>query len=286
MLRTLARRSTVAAAAAVVAVQSDKLPIYSAPTPEIVLVDTPSKLERQIGNARRAVTTRYLEAHARVQGVVSRWIGVEEAVEKRVKSLVAPDEPVTPGILYVGVATLTGSIFARNRGLFTRGLLPPTLLVLSLNHFLPKTAHNISAYCGELEDRYFPTLAEKHEIANQHTAMTWERLKDAGRGAREGITNGVGTALERAEVATGLKLKETMGWSRGVAIAVEERTKEAAHIVEEKTEAAVEAVKETAAAAVKAVEQKTHAATTKTAQTTEKEPGVADKKADEPKRPT
>ncbi|GBE78867.1 hypothetical protein SCP_0200640 [Sparassis crispa] len=63
-------------------------------------------------------------------------IGVEEAVEKRVKSLVAADEPVTPGILYVGVATVTGSIFARNCGLFTRALLPPTLLVLSLNHFL------------------------------------------------------------------------------------------------------------------------------------------------------
>ncbi|KAL6298794.1 hypothetical protein BKA93DRAFT_830368 [Sparassis latifolia] len=61
---------------------------------------------------------------------------VQADVFQRVKSLVAPDEPVTPGILYVGVATVTGSIFARNCDLFTRALLPPTLLVLSLNHFL------------------------------------------------------------------------------------------------------------------------------------------------------
>lgn len=42
----------------------------------------PSELERQIGVARRAVTARYLDAQARVQGVVSRWIGVEQAVER------------------------------------------------------------------------------------------------------------------------------------------------------------------------------------------------------------
>ena len=45
------------------------------------MVETPSELEKQIAVARRAVTGTYLDARSRVQEVVSRWIGIEQAVE-------------------------------------------------------------------------------------------------------------------------------------------------------------------------------------------------------------
>lgn len=64
-----------------------KLPIYPSPDSEVVLVETPSELEKQIGVARRAVTTTYLDAHSRVQSVISRWIGVEQAVESACHSI-------------------------------------------------------------------------------------------------------------------------------------------------------------------------------------------------------
>ena len=44
-------------------------------------METPSELEKQIGVARRALTDTYLDAHSRVQAVVSRWTDVEQAVE-------------------------------------------------------------------------------------------------------------------------------------------------------------------------------------------------------------
>ena len=50
-------------------------------TPDILLVDSPSQLEREIGVVRRHVLRVYDDAHAHVQGWVSRWIGVEHAVE-------------------------------------------------------------------------------------------------------------------------------------------------------------------------------------------------------------
>ena len=129
----------------------------------------------------------------------------------RVKSLIAPDEPLTPGILYVGVATLTGSVLARNR-IFWRLTLPPALFILSLNHFLPKTSHNVSSYLGSLEDAHFPTLSEKHEIAKAHSAMTWERIKDATQNGRETFSEGIASLVGKVEAATGLKLCETLGW--------------------------------------------------------------------------
>jgi len=165
---------------------------------------------------------------------VSQWIGIEHAVEStffvilsnsqpevepscllgRVKSLVVPEEPLTPGVLYVGVATLTGSIISRNRFLPTRLFLPPLFFLLTFNHFLPKTSHNLSLYASELEERYAPRLKEKHDIANAHTRMTWERAKDATRDGQERLGGAVEGLVGRVQDATGLKLRETLGVGR------------------------------------------------------------------------
>ncbi|KAF9021578.1 hypothetical protein BDZ89DRAFT_1163682 [Hymenopellis radicata] len=56
---------------------------------------------------RKTITQTYGDAHAQVQGV--------DFVHPRVdcvKSLISPTEPVTPGILYIGITTLSGSVFA------------------------------------------------------------------------------------------------------------------------------------------------------------------------------
>ncbi|KAF9528766.1 apolipo protein O-domain-containing protein [Crepidotus variabilis] len=205
--------------------QSDKLSIYPSATPDILLVDSPSELENQIGVARRQAQSVYSDAHAEVQSWVAKWIGVEHAVEYRVKSIIAKDEPLTPGALYVGVATLTGSIIARNRFLPTRLLLPPIFLIASAQHFLPKTSHNLSAYLGSLEDRYFPSVAQTHDIAKAHSAMTWERVKDATKDGRASAGKAVTSAVDSIQEATGLKLRETFGWQ-----------KEQVHILEDKVE--------------------------------------------------
>ncbi|KAI9465824.1 apolipo protein O-domain-containing protein [Lactarius psammicola] len=193
------------------------LAIYPEPEREIVLVDTPSVLETQIGAARRAVTSVTRDVHAQVHGVVSKWIGIEHAVEHRVKSLIAPDEPLTPGLLYVGVASLTGSILARNRAIFSRVLLPPAFFYLSFKYFLPKTTQNVSAYAGSLEEKHFPSLAQKHAVAIAHSRMTWERLREAGIDGRDKLQDGLGSTVRKFQGLTGLKVEEALGHRTGVA---------------------------------------------------------------------
>ncbi|KAK7449827.1 hypothetical protein VKT23_013303 [Stygiomarasmius scandens] len=228
----------LAAAAVTLSTEKEKLSIYPAPDPEIVVQEVPSELEKQIGVARRHLTAAYSDAHAQVQGLVSKWIGVEHAVEHRVKAIISPEESLTPGILYVGVATLSGSIIARNRMLPVRFLLPPTLLVLSMNQFLPKTSANLSEYLGSVEETYFPNLAEKHAIANAHSRMTWERLKEATASGRASLYSGVESAVEKVQEATGLKLKETLGFGREVSKKTEGRVMEAVQVAQQKAEEA------------------------------------------------
>jgi len=235
-------------------------------------VDAPSVLETQIGVARRAATGVARDIHARVHGVVSQWIDIEHAVERasfpfspqdrlvftlihsfvlsclfflgRVKALVAPDEPLTPALLYVGVASLSGSILTRNRSVLTRVLLPPTFFLLSFNYLLPKTSQNVSAYAGALEEAHLPTLAQKHAVAIAHTHMTWERVRAAGIGGRDAVQEGLGGAVRKVQELTGLKVHEALG--RGATTARK---------AVEKAEEALKPVRDGAAEAVKPAEK-------------------------------
>ena len=124
-----------------------------------------------------------------------------------------------------------------------RFALPPTLLLLSFDHFLPKTYHNLSSYLGSLEDKYIPVVAEKHDIAKAHTAMTWERIRDATKDGRASLGGGVENAVHKAQDATGLKFTEALGWGKGVsdkALVAAKQIVEQAKEVEQKVEHAVE----------------------------------------------
>ncbi|TFK18332.1 hypothetical protein FA15DRAFT_675361 [Coprinopsis marcescibilis] len=229
------RAMLAAAVGAVTLVESprEKLSIYPAAEPQVLLAESPSPLALHISVYRKHLQNTYAGGHAYVQGWVSKWIGVEQAFENRVKSIISPTENLTPGLLYVGVSTLTGSILARNRIILTRILLPPIFLLVSANHFLPQTTTNLSNYLGSVEERYFPAFAHKHEIAKAHSAMAWERAREAYRDAREKVGERAVKGLDKVQDVTGLKIKETLGLGEGVVAQVKE---EAQSVLEKKVE--------------------------------------------------
>jgi len=203
----------------------EKLSIYPSPAPEIVLVDTPSVLETRIGEVRRNATDAYNSGYNQVHGLVSRWIGVEQAVESRIKSFRDPTEPLTPSILYVGIATLTGSVLARSRSLPVRVALPPTLFVASLMHFLPKTAANMGEYSEELEERFVPAFGHFRRTGVAHSRMGWEQLKDSTASGRESFSRSVSSVVGQVQAGTGLKLQEAMGYAQEKVEQAKEQTK-------------------------------------------------------------
>lgn len=184
-------------------------------------------LETHIGTVRRTLTGRYQEAHAHVQGLISRWIGVENRVEHRIKSLLPPDERLVPGVLYVAIAFLSGSVVARHRALPIRALLPPTLGIAAAVRFLPKTSSNVREYVGALEDHYTPEVARVHETGKAHSAMAWARVSESAAGARETVRGGVLAAVAQVQGATGLRLGEALGVARDMEEKAEKIVEEA-----------------------------------------------------------
>jgi organizing structure protein 2 len=166
----------------------------------------------------------------------------------------------------VAIATLTGSVVARNRSILTRATLPAALLALSAHHFLPKTTHNVRTYAGELEDKYAPGLAHIHDTGRAHTAMAIARAKES---FGEGYTTAERTlaqTLGRVQETTGLKVKDASAWGQqtvdeaatragGVLEKVKEQAATAEGVAKDKTFQLANKVQDTVAKAEKEVER-------------------------------
>ncbi|KIJ64200.1 hypothetical protein HYDPIDRAFT_28642 [Hydnomerulius pinastri MD-312] len=191
----------------------EKLPIYPTPSATLVLLDTPSPLELRIGQVRRELCGYYSGAQAQVQGVVDRWIHVEEVVESRIKSFRDPTEPLNPGLLYTGISALTASIFVRSRRLPTRIILPPLSLLAAFAYFLPRTAERVGDWAEELEGRYIPRVGEIRRTSVAHTGMGLAMLGEKVREGKEGLGKGARKLVDGVESGTGLKLGDALGWA-------------------------------------------------------------------------
>jgi len=190
----------------IVPAKADKPLIYPKPDGSIQLVKRYNVLERGIGVARERTTSIYTNTQSQVQSVVDKWIDVEQAIEKQILEIIPGDEPLTPGMLYVGVATLTGSVIGRNRNLPIRLILPPTFLTLSLAYFLPKTAHNLSAWTMDAEHKYTPSLAAKHSKFDKALAVSWNGTSKTYADVKVNMSGYLRWTLQKLEHNTGLKI--------------------------------------------------------------------------------
>jgi len=184
---------------------------------------------------RREITGYYTGVHSQAQGIIDRWISVEEKVESesyrlvstpaplltigmrtaRIKSFRDPTEPLNPGLLYTGISALTTSVLTRSRALPIRIFLPPTALAGAFMYFLPGTTSRVGAYTGELEERYVPRFREIRKTSIAHSGIAWERAKESAAAGRESVNKGVKSTVESIEQGTGLNLK-AMGWAQEV----------------------------------------------------------------------
>lgn len=184
-----------------------QLPIYSSPAEPVTLAEVRGPLEEQVGSVRRYLVDSTQSAQNALHGQVSKWVGVEQAVESKVSSLIPHDEPLTPGLLYVGVATLASSVFTRYRSFPIRILTPPLLLVGSLNYFLPKTSHSLAGYYLEIEQRRLPPQVREARVwANEKWNDLVGETRQGLQSAKKQTSNLVDQSLTRVEQNTGLKV--------------------------------------------------------------------------------
>ncbi|RHZ46641.1 hypothetical protein Glove_610g4 [Diversispora epigaea] len=139
-----------------------KLSIYDDPTPEIVLVESPTKLEQDIRKTRTKIAQTKNKFEYNLRGVINKWIEIEQKTEKTIKDVIDPRERFMPEVLYIAVAGLAGTIAARNRNILIRIASPVIFTIAASYYFIPQTSHNISAKIREYEERS-PKFMKVHE---------------------------------------------------------------------------------------------------------------------------
>lgn len=152
-------------------------------------------------------------------------------IPEQVKDLLPKDEPMTPGLLYVGIATLTGSVLGRSReweprkrvssvhsrrilgpgSAPVRVILPPTALVLSLAYFLPKTFANVSDYTSSLEAAYVPSIHTQRLQLQHSLSKSLGTASKTYSSTKDSLGENVRWARKEVESKTGLKVAENAG---------------------------------------------------------------------------
>ncbi|KAJ4296031.1 hypothetical protein N0V88_004733 [Collariella sp. IMI 366227] len=173
------------------------------PTTTVVRHRAPTPTDRLAAQIRRARLFLYSQAcvaEDAVNGAMSRAFALEHSFTSTISGL-AParesGERLMPGLIYVMVAGMAGSIVARNRNVLLRGATPLALGLGAAWMVIPVTMGNVSGLIWEYEKR-FPAVADAHLrtragvehgvwMAKVHTEMAQRKVHEGVRDARESL---------------------------------------------------------------------------------------------------
>ncbi|KAK4105463.1 hypothetical protein N658DRAFT_555945 [Parathielavia hyrcaniae] len=158
------------------------------------------RLATQIRRARLFLYAQACGAEDAVNGAMARVFALERSFTSTVASLAPPRESgerLMPGLIYVLVAGMAGSIVARNRNVLVRGAAPLALGLGAALVVLPVTIGNVGGLAWEYEKR-FPAVADAHlrardgvaqgvYMARVHTELAQRKVHEGVRDAREAL---------------------------------------------------------------------------------------------------
>jgi len=143
---------------------------------------TPNPTDRLTHEIRRARLNLYQlsrRAEASLNNTMTRALNLESSLASTIASLAPPpqaNEPLMPGLIYVLVSTLAGSILSRNRGILLRGVVPVAFGVAAGYTVLPYTMRNVGELAWRYEER-FPEVRDAHLRIRERAVHLWETGK-------------------------------------------------------------------------------------------------------------
>ncbi|KAK0733411.1 apolipo protein O-domain-containing protein [Lasiosphaeria miniovina] len=162
------------------------------------------RLAAQVRRGRLFLHAQTCAAEDAVNQAMSRAFDLEQSFTSTIASLAPPresGEKLMPGLIYVLVAGMAGSIVARNRNVVVRAALPLALGLGAARLAIPLTAANVGELAWQYERR-FPAVADAHVRAREgveqgiafvrvHANLASRKLTEAVTEARETVESWV-----------------------------------------------------------------------------------------------
>ncbi|ETS88016.1 hypothetical protein PFICI_01844 [Pestalotiopsis fici W106-1] len=157
-----------------------------------------------IGRARLFLYEHATRAEDAVNRGMDQAFHLEKSFTQTVASLAPPresGEQLMPGLVYVLVAGMAGSIVSRNRNILLRAAAPLALGVGAGWLVLPVTMNNVSGLLWKYEQK-FPVIAEAHirtrenifkslEMAKVHSQVSRQYVDEKVTGVRDAVEDWV-----------------------------------------------------------------------------------------------
>lgn len=126
---------------------------------------------------------------------------LEQSFTSTIASLAPPresGEKLMPGVIYVLVAAMAGSIFTRNRNILLRATAPVVLGIGAGSVVLPITMGNVANLAWRYEQR-FPAVAQAHQNVQGGIKKGWSFTKAHTRASVQYVDGAVTDAREKIE---------------------------------------------------------------------------------------
>ncbi|KAK0618116.1 apolipo protein O-domain-containing protein [Bombardia bombarda] len=159
------------------------------------------RLAAQIRRARLFLYQQTCAAEDRVNAGMSRAFDLEQSFTSTIASLAPPresGEKLMPGVIYVLVAGMAGSIVARNRNVLLRSSIPLALGLGAAWTVMPVTMTNVSNLLWRYEQK-FPAVADAHLRTREGVEQGWSFARVHSQLAQRKLTETVGEARETVE---------------------------------------------------------------------------------------
>lgn len=165
---------------------------------------TPTPTDRLAHQIRR--TRLFLHAHAvaaedRLNELMSSFLDLETSFTNTIASLAPPKESgeqLMPGIIYVLVASMAGSIISRNRNLLVRTTVPVAVGIGAGWMLLPITTRNVADLVWRFEQKA-PVISESHLRIRRAVGEAWRRARETGQVTLRAIDETVHEGRESVE---------------------------------------------------------------------------------------
>lgn len=187
---------------------SDTIPRVSSPespaagTKTSTRRPTPTdRLAVQIGRARLFLYQHATQAEDAVNSGMDKAFHLEKSFTQTVASLAPPRESreqLMPGVVYVLVAGMAGSIISRNRNILLRATVPLALGVGAGWLVIPVTMNNVSNLLWTYEQK-FPAVAQAHIQTRENLFKSLNFAKAHTQSGKQYVDEKVTTARDAVE---------------------------------------------------------------------------------------
>ncbi|KAK6198776.1 apolipo protein O-domain-containing protein [Scheffersomyces amazonensis] len=173
-----------------------------------ISVRSPTAIESFFKSGRGITTDIYFKIQNYINQGYVKYNETERKVTNSVSELHNKSEDLLPNSIYIVIATLSGNIAARQRGIFAKITFPVVLGLASFKYFLPETFNNTRIFAWKLEKQNLPQIAEQQEFVYNKAGELVDTIEKTSDSSIKSVESSYQSIRKSIADVTGLNIDE------------------------------------------------------------------------------